>query len=224
MQSSTASRVVVVALVFLSACTHTSASERGASPTPSVARLADRYYPDMSKAYRVNNFCDFPPGETVRSSLAFVGQRAAPRAAAQVRILAVGGPRWNTFDGRRPSQYQSDSIITRWNVAPGIYRPVRLEVLKVYAGSVPLGRLTAFANTGTIGEDQESSCAFGSPTTLQIRDGPAVAKIGNRYVAFLGAELVPGSGGFHQPTIADLIVITGNRVIGYSNKLEDFPL
>ena len=116
-------------------------------------------------------------------------------------------------------------MITQWNVQPGIFRPLRLAVKKVYAGSVKLGRITAFAETGTIGPDEVASCAFGSSRQLQIREGPAIATKGSTYVAFLGTELIPGTtGAISQPIIADLIVIRGNKVVGYSNRLESFPL
>ena len=180
----------------------------------------------MSQPLGHGSTCDyglkFP---TVRELLGGVGKNVGnPRTAALARVVRIDGPRWNTPDGGRPTQAQADAMIDRLDT-PSIYTPVTMQLLRVYAGVSVSGELTVFAETGRIGLDQNSSCAFGSPGTLRIREGPATVTVGGTYVALLARELLTGrnQGPLEMPIIDDLFVVQGSSVIGLDEKPEPLP-
>jgi len=180
--------------------------------------------PDMSEAYRHSSTCDVLY-EPVRRIIGWVGRPAGGRAAALVRILAIGKPRWNTPDGVRPTQTEADAMVAERDDGPSIFRPVTLSIERVLSGSASAGTIVALAESGTIGRDEVSSCAFGSPARLTIREGPAVATVGQRYVAILGNEPLTGrtDGPLDMPVIDDLFVVRGNRVVGLNEISEPLP-
>jgi len=115
------------------------------------------------------------PASSVANDVKTVGPNGY-RATAIVRILAIGAPRWNTPTGRVPTQAEVDAMVETYDVQPSIFRPVTVQIEHVYAGPVSTGRRVVYAETGTIGNVRISSCAFGSATTMQIREGPDVQR------------------------------------------------
>jgi hypothetical protein len=219
-----AALAVVVTVAFGAACSAHDAVVGRAVGTPRAGSVPHR---DMARDVKQLNSCDYAyPPPTLRQMVATVGRdEGFARAAVLVRVLGVGAPRWNTQDGRLPSQAQADAMTDRLGLQPDIFRPIALDVLHVYAGAAVAGPLTAFAETGKIGEYENNSCAFGSSTTLQIRDGPDVVSVGGTYVAFLGHELTTGSSGgpLAQPVIQDVYVVRSDAVIDLAGSPEPLP-
>jgi hypothetical protein len=187
-----------------------------------------RFHPDMSRPLGHGGYCDPSyPLPTVRQLVGTVGKNIGnARTALLVRVVRMGAPRWNTPDGHRPTQAQADAMVDRLDITPSIYTPLTLSILRLYAGVSVSGELAAFAETGRIGLDEDFSCGFGSPHTLQIRDGPAVVAVGATYVAFLAKELVTGrnEGALSMPVIDNLFAVQGDRVLGLDGHLEPLPV
>jgi hypothetical protein len=142
----------------------------------------------------------------------------------RARILKIGAPRWNSSSGRKPTQAEADAMVEGplefdgEPAKPSIYRPVTLKVEKVYSGTTRLGEtLVAYAESGRIGQDWVTSCAFGSADRLLIHHGGQyVATVGESYLMFLENRLI-GS------TIGDLFVVQGPLVVGPTGRLEPLP-
>jgi len=116
-------------------------------------------------------------------------------------------------------------MVDKLGVTPSIFRPVVLRIRRVYRGAFDSDAITAFAESGTIGEDEISSCAFGSPSTLRIRETSSVVTVGSEYIALLiGNELTGrNQGPLEMPIIADLLEVHGDRVLGYAGTSEPLP-
>ena len=172
-------------------------------------------------------YCDYPnPPLTVRELIGTVGKNIGnSRTALLARVVGIGMPRWNTPDGHRPTQAQADAMVDQLDLTPSIYTPLTLSVLRAYAGVSVSGELTAFAETGRIGLDEDFSCGFGSPRSLQIREGPSPVTVGGTYVALLAKELLTGrnDGQLEMPIIDNLFVVQGDRAIGLDGKPEPLP-
>jgi hypothetical protein len=218
-------------LLALTGC-GTVAASNGASPqkpVPLPVSKAQRFHPNMSKVFRVRNDCD-ETYMSVREIVSYVGKPADGRVAARVRVTAIGKPRWNTSDGHRPTQAESNVMVDQRNdegvLTPGphIFTPITFRIEHVYAGAAS-GTVVGFAQTGRIGGDEEYGCQWGSPTRLQIRESEAVVTVGKSYIAIIGDEVVTGrtAGPLDQPIIDRLYVIRGDKVIGLNETPESLP-
>jgi hypothetical protein len=226
---SRAAGVVATLLLLVTGASCSPSGRNTAPPKPTLpsGSARDRYHPNMSRSYGIGNHCDYVNDFTVARYLSYVGTgRNNPWGAARVRVLSVGGPRWNTVDGHRPTQAESDAMVDEFNIVPGIYRPVSFEVEHVYVGPVPPDLFTAYAETGRIGKDEVFSCAFGSAYDLGIREGPDMLMVGGRYVAGFSGSILNGrndtapNGMF---TIDNLWVVHGDKVIDLAGKSDPLP-
>jgi hypothetical protein len=224
---------VVAALLLASACASSNAARKNGptdlgNPSPAVG-LA-RFHPDFSKPYGLIEHCDLqaiPP--TIRQEIGFVGGEnpLGGRAAALVRVVSIGQPRWNTPDSRRPSQSRANAMMDYGydgQLTPGIYTPVTLQVQRVYKGAVR-SRIVAFAEGGTIGNDSVVSCSFHSARGLRIRETRFVVTVAESYLAILGNELTTGRrrGPLAAPILLNLFVARGSMAIGLGGSLEPLP-
>lgn len=213
-----------VLLTVTTACSAVRAPESGVRPSVAALRPSDRYHPDMSQMYGLGNHCDgtYVP---ITQILSWVGRPAAGRVAAVTRVVAIGPPRWNTPSGKRPTQSEADAMVDGRDDIPRIFTPVTLEIDRVYAGSASAKRIVGFAESGTIGRDEVSSCSFGSPSRLQLRESDLIVTVGESYLAILGNEMLTGraTGPLAQPVINDLYLIRGEKVVGLNGTLEPLP-
>jgi hypothetical protein len=194
------------------------------TPAPMAVPASDRYHPDMSKMYGLRNSCEglYAPMSQIVS---WVGTPANGRVAALVRVIEMGAPRWNTRDGRRPTQAEADAMVNDRNDMPRIFRPLTLAVDRVLAGEPLSGRIVGFAEGGKIGKDEMNSCGFGSPVRFQIRETNIIVTVGESYLAILGNEMLTGraTGPLHEPVINDLYLIREGKVVGLNGTLEPLP-
>ena len=220
-------RLGIVLMVALAACTASKpegAVKRDATPEVGVigslppAPPSQRYHYDMANFGATVSTCDYRRNETVRHLVEGI---STSRSAVRARILSVGAPRWNSLSGKKPTQAEADAIVDGpleygAPAAPSIYRPVTVKVEKVYSGTTSVGTMTVYAESGRIGKDYVTSCAFGSADRLVIRDGPLDATVGESYVFILEHRLI-------GTTINTLFLIQGPLVVGLTGKLEPLP-
>ena len=181
---------------------------RSVAPTASPAHA---WYYDMSHEVQQSSSCDFVQGNLppLSKQLLHVGDGKGERAAALVRLVSYGRPRWNTPSGSRPTQRQTETMV----VDPGIYTPVRMRIERVLAGSLEGSTAVGYVRAGEIGLDKFSYCVFTNskpPFTLWDEHTPAV--IGGRYLVFFGPELTSGSksGPLRRPQIVAFLIVRGN--------------
>ena len=143
---------------------------------------------DMSVPVHMVGSCDFP-----RSTLRQTLQGAT--SAAIVTVTGSGLARWNTLDGRRPTQAAVDALQHPirvdgvWPVQPSIYTPYTMTVER------PLrGKLSANASTSVFVESGMVAYvdAAGKPQRDEVdyacaRFGPAA--IGKTFLIVLGWDL-----------------------------------
>jgi hypothetical protein len=179
-----------------------------------------RHHWDMTTYGGMSRTCDAPLGLTVRT----IVQHQVKNPdwdVVRARIVSIGAPRWNTASGKRPTQAEADAIVDGpleygEQVNPTIYRPVVIQVEKVYSGKTN-GTKTVYAESGRIGNNRFTSCGFGSADELLIRSGPLVATVGESYVMLLQPRRRFGT------TINEVFLIKGSLVVGLTNKLEPLP-
>ena len=167
----------------------TSAAGQRITGTPGYMRR------DMSKPIHEFDQCD-PARDTVHDFLLHTGLTTSDpdqddRAAAIVRLTAAGPARWNTPDGRRPTQALIDAlqhptqVNGQWPVEPSIDTPYTMEVLRVLRGAIPGVTVTAYVRGGTVGQDSIRGCQ----TAAAAFEHPPGPTIGHTYLVFFGREL-----------------------------------
>jgi hypothetical protein len=219
------SLVLLALLVSCSAGTKPVATkpvEGGTVGGPDPRPPSQRHHYDMANYGGTSSTCDYGNLTVKRLIEETVEKQSAYYEAVRARILKIGAPRWNSPSGKRPTQAEADAIVEGpldsdlHEPKPSIYRPVTVQVEKVYSGSTR-GTVTLWAETGRIGNDFVTSCAFGSFDRLLVRGGPHVATVGESYVMFLAHRVI-------GPVIDDLFFIQeGSLVVGPYEKLEPLP-
>jgi hypothetical protein len=195
--------------------------EGGTVGTPDPLPTSQRYHIDMANYGGTSSTCDYGPNVTMKSIVEETVKQFPYYEVVRARILKIGAPRWNSPSGKRPTQAEADAIVEGpldsdlHEPRLAIYRPVTVQVEKVYSGSAR-GTVTLWAETGRIGADFFTSCAFESADQLLIRGGRHVAAVGESYVMLFARRTI-------GPVIADLYLIQGSLVVGPYGKLEPLP-
>jgi hypothetical protein len=200
-----------------SAASGLATSVPGGMPSgPSGPPRYDRW--DMSQPIQTRVECDpasnLPP---LRYFLQHTGvttddPQQTDRAAAIVKVIAVGPNRWNTADGRRPTQAYIDALQHptpapdgTWPVTPNIVRSYTLQLIRAVRGTVSGSTVVGFLNGGSVGKD---SIIWSGCQTAAERIEHAAPAVGHSYLVLYGPELTsPGLGAkpVQQPMIDDLI-------------------
>ena len=163
---------------------------------------------DMSQPVKPPELpCDFASGHL---SLHDALQRSTGTAAIAT-ITGTGPARWNTADGKRPTQAYIDAlqhpvkVNGRWPVGPGTYTPYTMTVQRPLHGNLGASTtLTAFYKGGAVpyvdaaGKPQQDNVAV-----CPLGRAPV---IGQTYLVWLDADLTTGAtDAVRQPmlTVAD---------------------
>jgi len=223
-------RCLVAPLALLAAAACAAPSPGASRPSAAGVPAAQRFHPDMSQPFLFKTSCE-GASVPVRQMIAWVGRPAAGRAAAVVRVLRIGPPRWNTVTGARPATSEAAAMIERGvdgpDHGPRIYTPLELGVVRIIAGLSPPRQITAFARAGRIAGDEVSGCTFSLATDgrLRIREERSLVEIGASYLVIFGNEMLTerSSGPLGAPVIDDLFEIRSGMVVGPNGVPEPLP-
>lgn len=161
---------------------------------------------NMSQPVHPEFDCDFASGHiTLHDAL----QRATG-VVAIATIASTGPARWNTPNGKRPTQAYIDAlqhpvkVNGRWPVDPGTYTPYTMTVQRPLHGNLAAGTtLTAYFKggavpyvdaAGKIQQDAISGCWR----------QPGQAAVGHAFLVWLDADLTTGAAGVvHEPVLGE---------------------
>jgi hypothetical protein len=220
----------LLAAACLSACSGNTkapvSSRGGGSAAPSTAtpdpggvagpQVTPTYLKwDMSQPFKILVDCarpsNIPPLHYFlqHTGLTTTDPQQGSRAAAIVTVTATGPARWNTPDGRAPSQAYVDYLQHptpapdgSWPVQPNIVTPYTLRVNRVLRGAAP-ATVVGYLNGGTVAQH---AIVWGCTTTAeQVEHGPPA--VGRTYLVMFGPELTAdglGARPIVQPMIGDI--------------------